>query len=373
MLPTRLSAISALLLTLASAPTWAQTSLNAQISRGVALRRQGRDAAALEVFQSAWRSSRAPRALAQVALAEQALGRWVAAEAHLVEALAAGRDPWVRSRLPILQSALAEIRRHVGRLDVVGEPSGAEVVIDGAVVGRLPLSSMLRVPTGSLTFTVRSEGYFPVTRTVQVDSRYPLREPVRLAPVAARVAAPERVASPSEPERTMLPQRALPPERTALPRREAPRTPALRYAGYALIGTGAATLAVSGVFLGINLIASGEASSATPFSADPYGAWARFQASENNALRQTGSEQCDLARLRGGADAAQVRDLCARMSTSATVSLVSGIAGGALLLTGVVFAVVGRSSNPPEGTVRWSVSPWIASATTPGASLSGSW
>jgi len=89
MLPRRLTAIAALLMTLASSPTWAQTSLNAQISRGVALRRQGRDASALEVFQSAWRSSRAPRALAQVALAEQALGRWVAAEAHLVEALAA--------------------------------------------------------------------------------------------------------------------------------------------------------------------------------------------------------------------------------------------------------------------------------------------
>nr|MBK7069462.1 PEGA domain-containing protein [Deltaproteobacteria bacterium] len=271
MLPTRLSAIAALLMTLASSPTWAQTSLNAQISRGVALRRQGRDAAALEVFQSAWRSSRAPRALAQVALAEQALGRWVAAEAHLVEALAAARDPWVRSRLAILQSALAEIRRHVGRLDVVGEPSGAEVVLDGAVVGQLPLSTMLRVPTGSLTFTVRSEGYFPVTRTVQVDGRYPLREPVRLASVTARVAAPELVAPPSEPER------ALPLERAALPQRTTPRTPALRYAGYALIGTGAAALAVSGVFLGINLIASGEASSATPSSADPYGAWARFQ------------------------------------------------------------------------------------------------
>lgn len=373
MLPTRLSAIAALLLTLASSPTWAQSSLNAQISRGVALRRQGRDAAALEVFQSAWRSSHAPRALAQVALAEQALGRWVAAETHLVEALAAARDPWVRSRLPILQSALAEIRRHLGRLEVVGDPSGAEVVIDGAVVGRLPLSTMLRVPTGSLTFTVRCDGYFPVTRTVQVDSRYPLREQVRLAPVTARVAAPEPAAPTSGQERTRPPQPALPPEGTTLLRPTAPRTSGLRYAGYALIGTGAATLAVSGVFLAINLIAAGEASSATPSSADPYGAWARFQASENNALQRTGSEQCNLARLRGGADAAQVRDLCARMSTSATVSLVSGIAGGALLVTGVVFAVVGRSSRPPEGNVSWSVSPWLASTTTAGASLSGSW
>lgn len=361
MAPTRITAIAGLLMVLASSSSsWAQTALDAQISRGVALRRDGRDEAALEVFQSAWRTSRAPRALAQVALAEQALGRWVTAETHLVEALGASRDPWVRAHLAILQSALEEIRQHVGRLDVVGEPAGAEVVIDGAVVAQLPLSSMLHVPTGSLTFTVRREGYIPVTRTVQVEGGFPLREQVRLARVVTRATTPEVVAAPA-PVPVVLPVR-----------RPEPRSHALRNTGYGLIGTGVAALAVSGVFLGINLVASDEASSATPSSADPYGAWARFQATENNARQQSGSWQCDVARLRTGADAAQVRDLCSRISTSATVALVTGIAGGALLVTGVVFAVVGRSSAPTESASRWSLSPWIASNTT-GASLSRSW
>jgi hypothetical protein len=59
------------------------------------------------------------------------------------------------------------------------------------------------------------------------------------------------------------------------------------------------------------------------------------------------------------------------MSTSATVALSAGIAGGALLVTGVVFTVVGRS-RAPASAARWSLSPWIA-ANTHGASLSGTW
>jgi hypothetical protein len=357
MAPARIAAIACLALTLAASAAGAQSSLDAEIARGVALRRDGRDEAALGVFRAAWASSHEPRALAQMAFAEQALGRWVDAESHLVEALAAARDPWVRGHLAILQSALGEIRQRVGRLDVVGSPAGAEVVIDGAVVGALPLPSMLHVATGSLTFTVRREGYIPVTRTVQVESRFPLRERVALAPVAA---APAFVREPEAPTREPEPVAPRPP----------PRSPALRYAGYALVGTGVATLAVSGAFLGVNLVAAGEAGSATPASADPYGAWARFQASENGSGSFTARGQCDLAQARNSADAAQVRDLCARMSTSATVALAAGVAGGALLVTGVIFTVVGRTRGDATAS-RWSLSPWIAAGAN-GASFTGS-
>src|SRR5262245_7061850 len=63
--------------------------VEALIKSGVSLREQGKDEAALREFQRAHELSRAPRALAQIALAEQALGRWIDAEAHLEEALTA--------------------------------------------------------------------------------------------------------------------------------------------------------------------------------------------------------------------------------------------------------------------------------------------
>lgn len=350
----RIAALVCLAVALAGPAASAQTSVEAEIARGVALRRDGRDQAALEVFQSVWSSSRAPRALAQVALAEQALGRWVEAEGHLVEALGGSVDPWIRTRLPVLQAALAEIRRHVGRLDVSGGPAGAEVVVEGRVVGTLPLPRPLRVRTGSLTFSVRRGGYVPVTRTVQVEAAYPSRETVALEAIPA----PPVVAPPPQ---------VLVPRRVAQPARRT-RTSGVRYAGFALIGTGAAALVVSGVFLGLNLGAASDAESATPTSAEPFGAWARFEAGGGN---RSGDGRCSSAQQATGADAAQVRDLCARISTSATVALAAGIGGGVLLVTGVVMAAAGRDREE-LATARWSVSPWLAQGAG-GAVLRGAW
>ncbi len=349
---TRTAAIACLVASLTTSAAWAQGTLEADLARGVALRRQGQDEAALEVFQSAWRTSRAPRALAQVALAEQALGRWVEAEEHLVESLGGSGDAWVRGHLAVLQSALTEIRQHVGRLDIGGEPAGAEVVVAGRVRGTLPLERPLRVQTGSVTFTVRRDGYVPLTRTVQVEASYPLRETVALTRVA-----PAAVAAPA-PSLVVVRPAVQPTRRT--------RTSPVRYAGYALIGVGAAGLVVSGVFLGMNLSLAADAEAATPSSADPYGAWARFQS--GNA---TADDRCSAAQQATGADAAQVRDLCSRASTSATVALVAGIAGGAVALTGIILAAAG-SDREETVTARWSVTPWFAQRAG-GAVLQGAW
>lgn len=353
MSPTRTAVALSLGLLLAATTASAQSEVDAAIARGVSLRREGRDQAALEVFEGVWRSSHAPRALAQVALAEQALGRWVEAEAHLVEALGASGDAWVRDHLGVLQPALADIRRHVGRLDVRGEPAGAEVVIDGQRRGALPLEAALRVPTGSVTFTVRREGYLPVTRTVQVDATYPLREMVSLTPVAPAVAV---LASAPREAPAVAPVRRT-------------RTSGVRYAGFALLGVGVAGLAVSGVFLGLNLGAASDAEAATPTSAEPYGAWARFRAA--NASAGSSDELCALARQQGAGDAAQVRDLCAQVSTSATVALAAGLAGGALAAAGLVMVAVGHPVEVRE-QARWSVAPWIAQRSG-GAVLQGTW
>ncbi len=356
---THAAAIACLSLALTSSAAWAQGAVEADLARGVALRRQGQDQAALEVFQSAWRRSRAPRALAQVALAEQALGHWVDAEEHLVEALEGSGDAWVRSHLAVLQSALAEIRQHVGRLDVSGEPAGAEVVVDGRVLATLPLARPLRVLTGSVTFTVRRDGYVPLTRTVQVGASYPLREPVTLARVPPAVVAVE------QPPALVVVLRPVeqPVRRT--------HTSRVRYAGYALLGTGAATLVVSGVFLGLNLSLASDAEAATPSSAEPFGAWSRFQARASNTTAGTSDAQCALAQQQTSADAMQVRDLCDRASTSATVALVAGIAGGAVALTGIILAAAGHDREETV-TARWSVAPWFAQRTG-GASLQGVW
>lgn len=100
---------------LLSAASAGAQSAEDQIATGVRLRREGRDAEALVQFRAAYESNPSPRAVAQMALAEQALGRWAAAAAHLWQALESP-DEWVRTRAAALAEAATAIREHVTEL-----------------------------------------------------------------------------------------------------------------------------------------------------------------------------------------------------------------------------------------------------------------
>src|SRR3569832_91379 len=71
-----------------------EESDDAVIARGVALRKEGDDQAARDLFMKVYERSHSARAAGQLGLAEQALGRWEEAEAHLREALRSPNDSW---------------------------------------------------------------------------------------------------------------------------------------------------------------------------------------------------------------------------------------------------------------------------------------
>jgi hypothetical protein len=148
------------------------------VREGIALRSAFRDAEALEKFQRAYEIAKTPRIEAQMGAAEQALGRWVDAEAHLAHALAATADGWINKNRSTLQNALKTIRSHVGSLDILGKPPGAEILIEGEVVGHLPLAAPLHLPVGKTTLELRAPGYFTVTRVVTIEPEKPTRETV---------------------------------------------------------------------------------------------------------------------------------------------------------------------------------------------------
>ena len=348
----RTAAVGFLVASAIASTAWSQDA-DALIDRGVELRANGQDEVALQVFRQAWEARRSPRALVQIALAEQALGRWVDAEAHLAEALTDALDPWVRRHLRALRSAHGEIREHVGELQLQGNVPGAEVLMGGRVVSTLPAT--LRVPTGAVTFTVRASGYESVTRTVSVEGPAPHREVVALEPEAP-VESAAVVALPTAPPGL---RRDDPTTSGAAGlRRGASGVSTRRAVSYGLIGVGAAALVVSGVFFGLNANLGSETADALPTSADPYGGWARFQADENSGRERTGAQVCEVAQQRVGVDAAQVRDLCSSTSTTATLALVAGIAGGALAATGLVLVLTER----PAATraALWGAAPWLA-------------
>src|SRR3954466_1719974 len=172
-------------------PAWAGDSAEAEalIRQGVELRAQKKDERALPLFEKAYQVSRSPRTAGQLGLVEMALGYFVDAEKYLGEAVASPDHPWVAKNLATLKAQLATAKSQIGELYIVGEPAGAEVVVSGKSVGRLPPSGPVRLDKGRVDVQVRAAGYLPASDTVTMvggkreDRSYRLqREAVAVTP-----------------------------------------------------------------------------------------------------------------------------------------------------------------------------------------------
>lgn len=179
----------------------------ALIRKGVELRRQEKDFEAFPLFQQAHQLKPTARAAAQLGLVEQALGRWVDAEVHLLEAMAAENDPWIKKNKSVLDQSLATVRGHVGQIEVRGEPEGAEVFVNGKPRGTLPLAGPLRAAEGYVEVELRKPGFKTAGRTVTLQPRQFQQLFVRLerehGPVAA--SAPVGPQAPVASPRSSLP------------------------------------------------------------------------------------------------------------------------------------------------------------------------
>jgi hypothetical protein len=151
----------------------------ALLAQGSELRRAGHDEEALAVFSRALTASGSPRARAQVALADQALGRWVDAERDLSLALSVN-DPWIEQHRGPLTRALDRIRTHLATLDVDANVVGAGLFVNGSLVGTLPLQAPVRVVAGTIAIEVRAIGFETQLRTIDVPAESRAREVMTL-------------------------------------------------------------------------------------------------------------------------------------------------------------------------------------------------
>jgi len=152
------------------------------VRAAVELRRVGRDAEALAALERAWRVTPSPRVRAQMGFAEQALDRWVEADAHLREALAAP-DAWVIERRAIVEDALRAVEQRVASFDVRCATPGATLWIDGRLAGALPLAAPLRVRAGHVGYEVRAAGYEVARRESVLPAATITRDEVVLTPL----------------------------------------------------------------------------------------------------------------------------------------------------------------------------------------------
>jgi hypothetical protein len=129
-------------------------------ARGVQYRKQGENEKALDAFRRAHDMVASPRSLGQMGLVEHDLGRYVAAERHLTEALLAVADPWIVKNRPFLIEALQLVRRHLAHLTITG-PAGATVTVAGEPAGVLPLAEPVSLTEGMRSIEVTLAGFLP--------------------------------------------------------------------------------------------------------------------------------------------------------------------------------------------------------------------
>lgn len=166
----RLGFTLALAVLLSARPALAEDDPERLIADGIELRRARRDAEALELFRRAFELKSTPRALAQIALAEQALGKWLEAERDLLAALSTPDDRWISANAAHLRKALDTIQGKLATLHIESNVEGAEVRLNGEIAGKLPLPPQ-RVLAGPVKIELSVEGRPTSTRTLELEPR----------------------------------------------------------------------------------------------------------------------------------------------------------------------------------------------------------
>lgn len=158
------------------------------IEQAAALLEAGNQHDALLVLQqAALQSPTSVRVRVHLAAVHQAMGEWIAAEQHLSFALAQRDDPYIVEHEEALNEALSSIESRLSQLLVSGQPEGADVYLDGHLLGTLPLEAPARILSGPHVLRVSRRGYRGYTASVDALPGVSVNQVVYLDPEPVRV------------------------------------------------------------------------------------------------------------------------------------------------------------------------------------------
>lgn len=153
----------------------------ALLRRGIQLRRDGADEAALAVFLEAEaQSPTSVRVLLHIATAAQAASKWLLADEYLRKAAQHQDDPYYQRYRQEIEDVRATTAQRVGQFRAVGEPVGAEVRLNGELIGTLPMESPKSLEAGTYVLEVAKDGYYRLRRPISVPGAVLTRETVQL-------------------------------------------------------------------------------------------------------------------------------------------------------------------------------------------------
>ncbi len=268
-----------------------------------------------------------PRVRGQLGLLEASGQRWSDAYPLLRDALAGTGDGWVTSQRQRLERALSDVEQHMPRLSPQTNVPGAELRVNGDLVGTLPLRSPWVLTGGSGALELTAPGHRPFRRTVSLANGEVFREMLTLEPSTSRepTSTSEPRATPTAPN-TSAPSVVGPVSAATTHRDVGSPTRSERsvLAPWIVIGTGIALVGMGGVFWALRSSAVGNCT----IEAEAIGC-----PSDADAIRAQGA---------------------AGMGLAANVSFGLGLAATA---GGVLWLVLGRSRETQGRSVAIAVVP----------------
>ena len=160
---------------------------------------EGRNEEAIERFRVAWELFKDPFFQCNLGGLEAHTGRArdAAQSLSMCLRLLKPEDKRVVGERP--RRLLKEVRAQVGALTVEANVPDAEVVVDGKVVGKLPLPDPIFLDPGSHRVEVKAPGYESSTRVAVMNAGTSMLFRMRLEPMRVEVAPPPPELPPSEP------------------------------------------------------------------------------------------------------------------------------------------------------------------------------
>jgi hypothetical protein len=188
----------------ARAQSDARAAAQQKMAQGAQLLEQGQPAEALTLFKEAYQQVQNPRYQYNIGVACQALGR--DAEAlQAFQSFVANAQGVRQEYLEDAQKQIELLRGRVATVTITSSEAGAAVLVDGHDAGRTPLGQSLTLDAGEHRFMVRKLSFEPFEKVVILRRGDRLDLAADLRPVARPVAPPVMVVTPP-------PREAPPPD-----------------------------------------------------------------------------------------------------------------------------------------------------------------
>jgi hypothetical protein len=133
-------------------------------------------------YQSAHAAFPSSKIYFPIGQAEQKLGRFMDALGHYEQVLAEGGELSAAVRKQI-DDALVEVKKNLGRLDLVAQPSGARISVDGDIVGTAPLEKPIFIEPGRHEIAVTAPDHLEFEEHLELPAGKPVKRTVELKPV----------------------------------------------------------------------------------------------------------------------------------------------------------------------------------------------